>query len=325
MKAMERMPPLRTRGLPLTGLWMYNRSVSNLHRIQWIDAQIREGRFPNCSTIAAHFEISVRQASRDIEYLKYSLSAPLEYSGRHQGYYYTEKAFALPAFFIGEEEKQALAYLAERYRSGGGEMTAKLAAFFERLGGDERGEKQINRAIPVYPLTDRELSRHNTLKTAILRRRTVEIVYIDNGNRKSERMIRPYVMFRRKNALYIHAFCEKRGAERDFRIDRIVSAKPGGGTFTIPASFDAGAYEKSVRFEYRLPYEALVEFDRPVNTDGALALIPSGLNTYRISFSSSTALLSKLIACGAGFTVRRPAWLKEKCGDFFSRLAEKNR
>ena len=52
--------------------------MSNLHRIQWIDAQIRAERFPNCSTIARKFEITRRQASRDIEYLRYSLGAPVE-------------------------------------------------------------------------------------------------------------------------------------------------------------------------------------------------------------------------------------------------------
>ena len=42
--------------------------VSNLHRIQWVDAMIRAERYPNCRTIAAKFEISPRQAARDIEY-----------------------------------------------------------------------------------------------------------------------------------------------------------------------------------------------------------------------------------------------------------------
>ncbi len=59
-------------------------AMSSLHRIQWIDEQIRRERYPNCSDIAERFEITRRQASRDIEYLRYSLDAPVEYDATHR-------------------------------------------------------------------------------------------------------------------------------------------------------------------------------------------------------------------------------------------------
>lgn len=74
--------------------------MSNIHRIQWIDAQIRAKRFPNCRSIAEYFEISNRQASRNIEYMRYSAGAPNEYSISKNGYYYTDSAFCLPHMFI---------------------------------------------------------------------------------------------------------------------------------------------------------------------------------------------------------------------------------
>lgn len=48
-----------------------------LHRIQWVDAQIRAGRYPNARALAAAFEISHRQALRDLAYMRDSLGAPL--------------------------------------------------------------------------------------------------------------------------------------------------------------------------------------------------------------------------------------------------------
>ena len=51
--------------------------MSNMHRIHWFDEQIRSGRFPNSSWLARDFEISRRQAQRDIEYMASSLRAPL--------------------------------------------------------------------------------------------------------------------------------------------------------------------------------------------------------------------------------------------------------
>jgi len=62
--------------------------VSNLHRIIWLDEQLRNKRYPDRQKIADKFEISIRQVARDIEYMKYSMGAPIEYSAFHRGYYY---------------------------------------------------------------------------------------------------------------------------------------------------------------------------------------------------------------------------------------------
>src|SRR5687768_4677705 len=91
--------------------------VSNAHRIAWIDAQIRAHRHPNVPSIAERFEISRRQAARDIEYLRYTMSAPIAYSAKHNGYAYTDVTYALPAVVVSAVERGALTFLAQRYRS----------------------------------------------------------------------------------------------------------------------------------------------------------------------------------------------------------------
>ncbi|WDQ32988.1 hypothetical protein PTQ21_01180 [Paenibacillus marchantiae] len=59
--------------------------MSNMHRIHWFDEQIRSGRFPNSSWLAREFEISRRQAQRDIEYMAISLRAPLVNIAKYRG------------------------------------------------------------------------------------------------------------------------------------------------------------------------------------------------------------------------------------------------
>ncbi|WP_374017128.1 hypothetical protein ABU162_23500 [Paenibacillus thiaminolyticus] len=78
--------------------------MSNMHRIQWFDQQIRAGLYPNSSKLAEQFEISKRQAQRCIEYLEVSLRAPLLYVAKHRGYVYEDKAYMLPLLYITEEE-----------------------------------------------------------------------------------------------------------------------------------------------------------------------------------------------------------------------------
>jgi hypothetical protein len=74
--------------------------VAALHRIQWIDAQIRAARYPNARRVAERFEISHRQAQRDFEYLRDSLGAPLLYSALRRGYRYDGEAYVLPGPFV---------------------------------------------------------------------------------------------------------------------------------------------------------------------------------------------------------------------------------
>jgi predicted DNA-binding transcriptional regulator YafY len=62
--------------------------MASLHRIQWIDSEIRAGRCPNARRVAGRFEISHRQAQRDFEYLRDSLGAPLVYGATERGYRY---------------------------------------------------------------------------------------------------------------------------------------------------------------------------------------------------------------------------------------------
>ncbi len=88
--------------------WKGGNRLSNRHRIQWFDDQVRQGKYPNSTQLAQQFEISKRQAQRDIEYLTFSLPAPLHYVAKHRGYCYEDKMYALPHLYMTDEEKKIL-------------------------------------------------------------------------------------------------------------------------------------------------------------------------------------------------------------------------
>jgi len=116
--------------------------VSSLHRIQWIDAAIRSGAYPNARRIAERFEISRRQALRDVEYLRDSLGAPIAYCAKRGGYCYTDDAFAVPGLYMAEAERESLAGLAAHYEALAGLDTRTSAAYgalaelLQRLAGE---------------------------------------------------------------------------------------------------------------------------------------------------------------------------------------------
>ena len=72
-------------------------------RIQWLHKKIVNMYYPNAMRLAERFNISHRQAQRDVDYLKKELGAPLEYSMTHKGFYYTEQ-FSLPLVLSSDND-----------------------------------------------------------------------------------------------------------------------------------------------------------------------------------------------------------------------------
>lgn len=64
-------------------------------RIQWLHRKIAEMSYPNAKRVAERFNISHRQAQRDVDFLKVKLNAPLAYDYERKGFYYTSE-FTLP-------------------------------------------------------------------------------------------------------------------------------------------------------------------------------------------------------------------------------------
>ena len=64
-------------------------------RIQWLHNRIASGNYPNENLLAQKFGISRRQAERDVSFMKSELGAPIVYSPKDQGFYYSEE-FKLP-------------------------------------------------------------------------------------------------------------------------------------------------------------------------------------------------------------------------------------
>jgi predicted DNA-binding transcriptional regulator YafY len=56
-----------------------------LPRIYRIDEMIAGGTFPSTRQMAKVYETSVSSISRDIDFMKNSLGAPIEYSALHRG------------------------------------------------------------------------------------------------------------------------------------------------------------------------------------------------------------------------------------------------
>ncbi len=71
--------------------------MSAATRIQWFHTYVVNKRYPNAQRLAERFDISHRQAQRDLDTLRRAYGAPLAYSAEHRGFYYTED-YQLPSY-----------------------------------------------------------------------------------------------------------------------------------------------------------------------------------------------------------------------------------
>ncbi len=109
----------------------------------WFHNKVTGEKYPNARELSEYFEISLRQAQRDIEYMRDSMNAPLVYCAGNRGYRY-ENEYLMPSFFLSEGEKEAVNLLARQYRELGtfgygkykntGRVLAKISGNVEEAG-----------------------------------------------------------------------------------------------------------------------------------------------------------------------------------------------
>ncbi|MGD9950470.1 MAG: helix-turn-helix transcriptional regulator [Desulfobulbus sp.] len=215
-------------------------------RLLFIDRQIREKRYPNCSDLAREWEVTPRTIRRDLDYLRYQLDAPLAYSALKRGFYYTEEQYQLPAIQIRERDLFAL-YLADKLLAQykGTPIYESLQSVFAKIEDSlpdnislsPSSEQSLFTVIP--PSATVILPEVLELIFAALRSsRRLRIVYRSPGAEPGEREIDSYHCVRYEGDWYILAYCHLRKAIRTFSLARILSAQNTNVHFQRPENFD---------------------------------------------------------------------------------------
>jgi hypothetical protein len=60
-----------------------------LYRFQEIFHAIKTGRYPNRTKLAETIEVTTKAIQRDIDYMRYQMSVPIEFDYARGGYYFT--------------------------------------------------------------------------------------------------------------------------------------------------------------------------------------------------------------------------------------------
>ncbi|MGM0881776.1 MAG: helix-turn-helix transcriptional regulator [Bacillota bacterium] len=298
-----------------------------MHRIGWFDQQIRAGSYPNSSDIAKQFEISKRQAARDIEYMQISLRAPLVYAAKHRGYCYEDETFVLPYVYMTEEEKRVLKYLAHRYRHynyDNAEAVNRVAHLLDRFTEAEEGGQ--GERLPVFQANPRMIQQMELLSHAIQESLMVRLTYRDqDGERQLQ--VCPIKFISRYHADYVTVQGENDDRPISLRLDGIQQLTVTDLKFK--RSKDAGTVGYEGQQPVRTPFIAKVQLQSPLYTDSwnGYPVRAHEQLVYEIEFYDTESFLQHLLIA-EWQELLSPEWLKQKlhsrCGHILDRLSLKD-
>ncbi|KKO54523.1 hypothetical protein XI25_06235 [Paenibacillus sp. DMB20] len=287
--------------------------MSNMHRIHWFDQQIREGKYPNSSILSQQFEISRRQAQRDIEYMETTLLAPLTYIAKHRGYCYEDKTYVLPLLYMTDEEKKVLAYLIHRYRNFDHENSSsvrRIANLLERFTDEQISEQT---RLPVFHVHARTLQYFELLTYAIRESHVVDLTYTEDQGEKTL-TVYPLRLDTKYNADYVHAFCPEYEREIDLRLDRIGQLNVRQEKFRISHLLHGGHVGEKASLRPK-PFQARLKLREPL-TETAWHGFPAraeGATVYTMDFFDIEMFLYALYAHSKEWEeILKPQWLVVK-------------
>jgi predicted DNA-binding transcriptional regulator YafY len=216
-----------------------------LPRIYRIDEMIASGRYPSTKELAKAYETSMSSISRDIEFMRDSLGAPIEYDALHRGYYYTEKTFRLPGSFTAVENIQALGMaktLLTLYRDT--PLYAAARNLLESITAplvDKQNPDLYENRIVVPPVAAAALDPAvwNVITAGLKQNKIITFNYRGTWDDDFKpRRVRPYQLLFDNGVWSLYGYAEERKAVRLFLLSRMRNAAVTETGFSLPGDYD---------------------------------------------------------------------------------------
>jgi predicted DNA-binding transcriptional regulator YafY len=264
-----------------------------LARLYFIDREISSGKYPNTKSLAKDYEVGTATISRDIEFMRDRLSAPIEYDYRQRGYYYTEKTFRLPAAFTSADDMLALGMaktLLSLYKNtpiygAARELVDSITAPLEDTRKPLWYEDRI--VTPPVPSVHFSAEIWHTVSEGLRENRVLAFEYRNAWQGDFQpRRVHPCQLLFDNGAWYLYGYAEERQGMRMFSLPRIRNIRLLEEEFTLPANYDFracnegsyfGAYSSEKKQYFRIAFygEAALRIqERTWATDQTLTELP---------------------------------------------------
>lgn len=215
-----------------------------LERISHIHRKIKSGCYPNTKQLAYELESGLATISRDLDYMRDRMYAPIEYDFTHKGYYYTEDFEPSMQNHLSDKDLRVMLSaktLLSHYKNT--PIYEEACSMLDLLASNAMEGKNtalMNR-IAVAPSVETNVNQEiwNAIQDSLNQNHILQFDYTDRWGKKTEqRRLRPYQLVLDEGVCYLFGFDELRQAERIFSLVRMKNAIVTDEEFELPENYD---------------------------------------------------------------------------------------
>ena len=222
-------------------------------RFIWFDDRVRQKKYPNTTSLAKEFEVSVKTAQRDIEFMRDRLNCPLQYNSSLKGYFYEDETFSLPLIYLSSAELLSLMVAKKLLEDMSGScMADEITSVIDKITSiiqmhatsSVKMDEVLSFHLIEYSPTPEEIFR--TVLEACIKKRALSFNYSSPArNEMTERRVDPYHLFNYMGTWHLIGYCHMRKDIRTFKINRIKNPEILKDTFAIRHNFTFKDYFRS--------------------------------------------------------------------------------
>lgn len=225
--------------------------MNRIDRLVAILTTLQSRKFVTAEFLADKYEISERTVYRDLKALG-EIGVPIDFEA-NKGYSILQ-GFFLPPISLTSEEANALILittLSDKFtdkttRINIENAISKIKSVLRKT--DKDNADFLHSQIRIYKsLTETDNSDYLTaIQKSITNKQILFIEYTDNNSEESQREIEPIGLTFYSNQWHLVAWCWKRKAYRDFKVNQITNLENKGEVFRKTKHYDINEYIKSL-------------------------------------------------------------------------------
>lgn len=225
--------------------------MNRIDRLVAIMTILQSRRFVTAEFIANKYEISPRTVYRDLKALG-EIGVPISFEPT-RGYSILH-GFFLPPISLTSEEANALVFITSLSEKFADKTTkahienalAKIKAILRTSEKDKVDSLQTQIRIYKSPTEPENPDYLTEIQNSLTNKQILRIEYTNNKEEKSQREIEPIGLTFYSNQWHLVAWCWKRRAYRDFKVNQIRNLEKTGELFKKAKLYDLNDYFKSL-------------------------------------------------------------------------------
>jgi predicted DNA-binding transcriptional regulator YafY len=299
-------------------------------RFIWFDDRVKQKKYPNTTSLSKQFEISIKTAQRDIEFMRDRLNCPLVYDSSKKGYFYEHDTFSLPMIYLSSEELSSLLIarkflqdIAERYI--GDEISTVISKITSILNKHSAAIGEIDQNVS-FQLIEYHPAPEQVFKNileACLKRRSISFAYLAPAyTEKTQRSVDPYHLLNYMGTWHLIGYCHLRNDLRNFILSRMSEVEILDREFSLPKNFQIeehlqsafGIYKGTSVKEVTLRFSPLKSrwiAGQIWHKNQKVKNLPDGSIELSFPVASFSEITMEILKHGAGVEVIKPKALRD--------------